>query len=39
MNRFDIEPTDVVKISAMKKFMVMPFTSVPNAKELVALNQ
>lgn len=70
MNRFDIEPTDVVKrvtgrepedfetitrqyfnnspykkrsltswLSAMKKFMIMPFTPVPNANALQALNQ
>ena len=70
MNRFDIEPTDVVKkltgrepedfetitrayfnqspykihsfanwLSALKKFMIMPFTPVPTAKALKALNQ
>jgi NAD(P)H dehydrogenase (quinone) len=70
MNRFDIEPTDVVRkltgreaedfetitrqyfdnspyrkrtfgswLSAMRKFMAMPFTPVPNAEELAKLNQ
>ncbi len=70
LNRFDIEPTDVVKkltgrepedfetitreyfanspyrvrtfsswLSAMKKFMRMPFTRVPNGTALAALNQ
>lgn len=70
MNRFDIEPTDVVKkltgrepddfetiarayfdsspykihsfanwLSALKKFMIMPFAPVPSAKALHALNQ
>ena len=70
LNRFDIEPTDVVKrltghepedfetitrdyfarspyrirsfrnwLSAMKKFMMMPFTPVPSANELKILNQ
>ena len=70
MNRFDIEPTDVVKkltgrdpedfetitryyfdnspylmrnfstwLSAMKKFMAMPFTPVPSKTELAKLNQ
>lgn len=70
LNRFDIEPTDVVKkltgrepddfetiardyfarspykihsvanwFSAIKKFMIMPFTPVPSAKALQALNQ
>ena len=70
MNRFDIEPTDVVKkltgrepedfetitrdyfnqspykihsftnwLSALKKFMMMPFTPLPDAKQLAGINQ
>jgi len=70
LNRFDIEPTNVVKqltgrepedfetiarqyfdnspyrersfsrwLSAMKKFMMMPFTPVPGARQLAELNQ
>ena len=70
LNRFDIEPTDVVKhltardpedfetitksyfsnspyrkrtifawLSAMIKFMIMPFTPIPNAKKIAGINR